>query len=196
MSEQPVSPEVTAAPVDCCAPLAECCADFKKLLRASKAILLLRGLIFLILGVLLWAHPVAAMTAIVIVLGIYILFEGGLMLGAAFGVRGRMRTMLTINAIALLLLGLAAIVAPLWMGEFAVIFFGVWQLMSGIQCLIFPSSNGLSKTGAILSGILSLLAGLFFIGAPLFGLVVFGVLFAVLFFISGVLMLIAGFSLR
>lgn len=170
--------------------------NFEKLLRASKALLFLRGLIFLFFGGMMLVHPAAAITLIVIVLGVYILFESGTMFHAAFCTSGKARTMLLINAIALLLLGLAAVIAPVWMGEFAVIFFGVWQLMTGIQCLLFPASTGAGKTGTILSGILAVLVGLFFIGAPLFGLLFFSILFAVLFFVSGALMLAAGFALR
>ncbi len=193
MSDEKNQP-AAAEPVACTVSVMGAAPDFSKFLKASKAALLLRGVIFLIFGLLMLFKPAAAIASIVIILGVYVLFEGITMLISTFSMPKPARPLMLVNAIMLLILGGVSIFAPMMMGQFAIIFFGVWQLMTGLQCLLLPARRG--RAGTVTSGILSIIAGLFFIGAPLFGLLAFAWLFAVLFFVSGLLMLIAGAALR
>jgi len=170
---------------------AECNCLLPGILRASRAALIWRGIVFMVFGVLMLMQPVTTFTVIVLILGVYAIIEGAAMLTGAVQLPRQDRSMLTINGIVLILLGIAAIAFPWIMGEYAIIFLGVWQFISGIQCLILiKSSHHRWKT--FFSGILTIAAGIFFVIAPFIGLLAMTWLFAVLFFITGVLMLYSG----
>lgn len=165
---------------------------FSDFIKASKAAILVRGIVFLLLGIMMFFRPVQTIAVFVMLLGIYVLIEGGVLLFAAFKLHRDARAVLLLNSVILILLGIAAIIMPWRMGEYAIIFFGVWQLISGLQCLFVPAA----RNTTVASGIIALLAGCFLIMAPFIGLLTFAWIFAVLFIITGIFMLVTGFKLK
>jgi uncharacterized membrane protein HdeD (DUF308 family) len=170
---------------------AECNCILPGILKASRAALIWRGIVFMVFGILMLLQPITTFTVIVLILGVYAIIEGAAMLTGALQLPQKTRSMLTINGIVLVLLGIAAIAFPWLMGEYAIVFLGVWQFISGIQCLVLiKSSHHRWKT--FFSGILTIAAGIFFVIAPFIGLLAMTWLFALLFFFTGVLMLYSG----
>ena len=186
MSE-PVEPEVVeAVPVGTG-------SNFERAAAGAGTFLVVRGILFIILGALMLVNPVATITIAIMVMGCYILMEGIFMLRAAYRMTPPGAHPFGCSGIFMVLLGLVALFSPWWLGEMAILFLGVWQLVSGIQCLMFP---GTRTPGTLLSGIFSVLTGLFFLSTPVFGLAALGVLIAIPFFLSGMAMLTGGLSLR
>lgn len=165
------------------------------LLHGARKALIWRGIIFMIFGVLIITRPVPAIAVTVIIAGIYVAIEGAAFLVQALKLPHKFRSMLLLNAVIMILLGLAAIIFPYLMGEYAVIFFGAWQLVNGIQCLYLMKTPG-HRVRSFITGIFSIIAGLFFVLMPLFGLLAMSWLLSALFITSSLIMLATGWSMK
>jgi len=169
-----------------------CRSCLPDILNGPGRILIWRGIVFLLFGVLLWVRPLAAIPIVVMIFGVYVGIEAiAMLIGMMQYPTGSSRALMLLNAVILLLLGVAAVVFPWVMGEYAIIFLGAWQLISGIQCVLL-TSKAKHRAKTFFSGILSILAGIFFIAAPFIGLLTLSWLFAMLFVASGITMLVAG----
>jgi uncharacterized membrane protein HdeD (DUF308 family) len=168
------------------------CPDF---IKTSRAALIWRGVIFIVFALLIFLRPASAITVVVTVFGVYVAIEGAVLFAGALSMLKPTRTTALINAVILLLLAAAAIAFPWMMGEYAIVFFGAWQFISGVQCLVMMR-NSRSKSQTLFSGILSIIAGIFFMTAPFIGLLAMSWVFALLFAISGIMMLITGIALH
>ena len=171
-----------------------CCCIIPSILQSSRGALIWRGVIFIIFGLLMLFKPLPTITVVVVILGIYAALEGVAMLTGAWVLK-RNQSMLLLNGIVLLVLGIAAICFPWLMGEYAIIFMGAWQFISGIQCFFFISRSR-HRWKTLFTGILAIIAGLFFMIAPFIGLLAMTWIFAILFFISGAVMFYNGVLLR
>lgn len=165
------------------------------LLQGARKTLIWRGIIFMIFGVLIITRPVPAIAVTVIIAGIYVAIEGAAFLVQALKLPHKFRSMLLLNAVIMILLGLAAIIFPYLMGEYAVIFFGAWQLVNGVQCLYLMKTPG-HRVKSFITGIFSIIAGLFFVLMPLFGLLAMSWLLSALFITSSLIMLATGWSMK
>lgn len=165
------------------------------LLQGARKTLIWRGIIFMIFGVLIITRPVPAIAVTVIIAGIYVAIEGAAFLVQALKLPHKFRSMLLLNAVIMILLGLAAIIFPYLMGEYAVIFFGAWQLVNGVQCLYLMKTPG-HRVRSFITGMFSIIAGLFFVLMPLFGLLAMSWLLSALFITSSLIMLATGWSMK
>lgn len=168
---------------------------FPDLLHGARRALIWRGIIFMIFGVLILTRPVPTIAATVIIAGVYVAIEGIAILIQAMKLPRKVRSMLVINALIMVLLGVAAVIFPQLMGEYAVIFFGAWQLVNGVQCLYLMKTPG-HRVKSFFTGLFSIAAGLFFIIMPLMGLLAMSWLLAALFITSAAMMLVTGWSLK
>ena len=165
------------------------------LLHGARKTLIWRGIIFMIFGVLIITRPIPTIAITVIIAGIYVAIEGIAILTQALKLPRRVRGMIVINAVIMILLGLAAVIFPYLMGEYAVIFFGAWQLVNGVQCLYLMKTPG-HRVRSFITGMFSIMAGLFFIVMPLFGLLAMSWLLSALFITSALMMLATGWSIK
>ena len=165
------------------------------LLQGARKTLIWRGIIFMIFGVLIITRPVPAIAVTVIIAGLYVAIEGAAFLVQALKLPHKFRSMLLLNAVIMILLGLAAIIFPYLMGEYAVIFFGAWQLVNGVQCLYLMKTPG-HRVRSFITGMFSIIAGLFFVLMPLFGLLAMSWLLSALFITSSLIMLATGWSMK
>lgn len=168
-----------------------CRSCLPDMIHAPGRILIWRGIVFMLFGVLLWVRPLSAIPIVVMVFGIYVAIEAIAGLITLTQWPEGSRALMLLNAIILLLVGIAAIVFPWIMGEYAVIFLGAWQLISGLQC-IFLTRRAKHRAKTFFSGALAIISGIFFIAAPFIGLLTLSWLFAILFIASGITMLVAG----
>lgn len=168
---------------------------FPDLLKGARRTLIWRGIIFMIFGVLILTRPVPTISITVMIAGIYVVIEGIAILIQAMQLPRKVRSMIIINALIMIMLGIAAVIFPQLMGEYAVIFFGVWQLVNGVQCLYLMKTPG-HRVKSFFTGLFSIAAGLFFIIMPLMGLLAMSWLLAALFITSSLMMLATGWSLK
>ncbi len=159
----------------------------RRLFKATRTALFIRGTLFIVFGILLLFQEQRAIPITVMILGIYIIVEGIAMLLKLMRLPGNMQLLFLFNGLLLLLLGVCAVVFPWMMGEYAVIFFGAWQLISGIQFFLLMKTPG-HRVRVFVSGLFSIIAGLFFIFMPLLGLLALTWVFSLLFIATGMMM--------
>ena len=169
----------------------ECSCLLTGMFKATKSALLWRGIIFAVFGVLLLFKPMATFTLIVLILGIYAIIEGAAITASTLQLPGSVRLVVLLNGLALIVLGIAAIIFPWLIGEYAIIFLGIWQLISGIQCLLLLKASH-HRWRTFFTGISAIAAGIFLIIVPFIGLLALTWLFALLFFATGAMMLYSG----
>jgi len=153
--------------------------------HANRSALVIRGLVFLVLGLIGLFRPLGSLAAITIVLGIILLIDsaGSLFLSIAcrrfFGI---------FWSLLLCAAGVAMIVRPLDADTLVVIVLGAWLIVTGVSELL---SVQLSTRKTILSGsgIFSILIGILLVIAPFAGLAAFSWFVALLLLISGAGML-------
>ena len=153
--------------------------------HANRSALVIRGLVFLVLGLIGLFRPLSSLAAVTIVLGIILLIDsaGSLFLSIAcrrfFGIFWSLR---------LCAAGVTMIVRPLEADTLVVIVLGVWLIVTGASELL---SAQVSVKRAILSGsgIFSILIGVLLVIAPFAGLAAVSWLIALLLLISGAGML-------
>jgi uncharacterized membrane protein HdeD (DUF308 family) len=165
------------------------------LLQGARKTLIWRGIIFMIFGVLIITRPIPTIAVTVIIAGIYTVIEGVAIMIQALKLPRKVRGMIVINAVIMILLGTAAVIFPYLMGEYAVIFFGAWQLVNGVQCLYLMKTPG-HRVRSFITGMFSIMAGLFFILMPLFGLLAMSWLLSALFITTDLMMLATGWSIK
>ena len=122
-----------AEPLEGACNCSESAGFLENLLTASRKTLIWRGCIFIVLGILIMLRPVPAIAIIVMLSGIYAIIEGAYALLYSMRMPQRLRALPVLTSILIILLGTAAISFPWIMGEYAIIFWGIWLLLSGFQ---------------------------------------------------------------
>ena len=160
--------------------------------HANRSALLLRGLVFLLVGLFGLFHPVGSMAAVTVILGIFLLLDA---MGALFLAVACRRFSGALWSVLLCALGIAMIVRPIEADVLVAVVLGVWLIVTGVGELL---SARVSPSRIILSGsgVLSILTGILLVAAPFAGLAAFSWLIAVLLLVSGVEMLVLVFGLR
>ena len=160
--------------------------------HANRSALLIRGLVFFLIGLVGLFHPVGSMAAITVVLGIFLLLDA---MGALFLSIACRRFFGVFWSILLCAAGITMIIRPVEADVLIAIVLGVWLIVTGIEELL---SARVSPSRIILSGGggLSILIGVLLAVAPFAGLTAFSWLIALLLLISGAEMLALAISLR
>ena len=130
-------------------------------------LLLLRGILAVIFGVVAFLAPAAALTGIALVVGAYALVDGVAAIVHAFQLRSTNPRWgwLLVSGVVTALAGLAAIILPTFAGFFGGLFVlwtvVFWTVMTGALGLrsAAGAQHGRAKTWGILSGIVSIVFG-------------------------------------
>ena len=164
--------------------------------HANRSALLIRGLIFLVLGLIGLFRPIGSLAAVTIILGIILLIDSA---GALFLSIACRRFFGILWSLLLCAAGVAMIVRPLEADTLVVIVLGVWLIVTGAGELLSVQVSS-RKTILSGSGILSILIGVLLAAAPFVGLTAVSWLVALLLlgFVLGLLRTYGGdfFSLR
>lgn len=160
--------------------------------HANRSALLIRGLVFFLVGLIGLFRPVGSIAAVTVVLGIFLLLDA---MGALFLSVACRRFSGVLWSLLLCASGIAIIVRPVEADMLIAVVLGVWLFITGVGELL---SAQVSPSRMILSGsgVLSILIGIFLIIAPFAGLTAFSWLIALLLLVSGAEMLILAFGLR
>ena len=159
--------------------------------HANRFALLIRGIIFFILGLVGMFRPIGSLAAVTVVLGFLLLLDAA---GALFLTFACRRYLGVFWSLLLCAAGIAMIVKPVETDVLVAVVLGVWLIATGVSELasasVSPSRFFLSG-----SGILSILIGVLLAVAPFAGLAAFSTIVAVLLLISGIGMLALVFRL-
>ena len=160
--------------------------------HANRSALIVRGLIFLILGLIGLFRPIGSLAAVTVILGIFLLLDA---MGALFLSIACRQVFGFFWSLLLCAAGIAMIVRPVEADVLVAVVLGFWMIITGVTELISvhvsPSKFFLSG-----SGILSILIGILLVVAPFAGLEAFSLIVAILLLISGIEMLVLVFGLR
>ena len=160
--------------------------------HANRFALLIRGIVFFILGLIGLFRPIGSLAAVTIVLGFILLLDA---LGALFLTFACRRYLGVFWSLLLCAAGIAMIVNPVKADVLIAVVLGVWLIVTGVSELVSASVSP-SRFFLSGSGILSILIGVLLAVAPFAGLAAFSTIVAVLLLISGIEMLVLVFGLR
>ena len=160
--------------------------------HANRSALIIRGLVFFILGLIGLFRPIGSLAAVTVILGVFLLLDA---MGALFLSIACRQVFGFFWSLLLCIAGISMIVRPVEADVLIAVVLGVWLIITGVSELlsvhVSPSKFFLSG-----SGILSILIGILLAVAPFAGLAAFSTIVAVLLLISGAEMLILVFGLR
>jgi len=161
-------------------------------LKTSGKTMIFRGVLLLVLSGLLFFQPVNTIIVMTRVIGIGVLLDGILLLGAGLRAgEGRGELMIT-NGVMLVLMGCLAIFKPLLVDWLWGIVIGVWVLIAGLQSLFVGGSRMWSS---IFAGVFLVLAGGLIVSSPWIGLLQIAWTIALLLLLIGVVLIVQGFRL-
>jgi uncharacterized membrane protein HdeD (DUF308 family) len=163
--------------------------------------LVLRGIAAIIFGVLTFAWPGATIAILVIFFGVYAMIDGILAIVSAIRAAEHHRRWgaFAIEGIVGILIGLFALFAPVAAAALFVYVLGAWALITGVLEIIAALRLRRHIPGEwalVLTGVLSILFGVFVFFAPLAGAVALIWIIAVYAILFGILWITLGFRLR
>jgi len=161
---------------------------------------LLRGIAAIVFGIIAFVSPAATLLALVIVFGIYAIFDGVLAVVTAFQIRevAKHWWVVLLEGLAGILFGIIALVYPLITAGALLLLIAFWAVVTGIMEIIAAirlRREITNEWSLILTGIFSVILGVMLFVFPGAGLALVWTigLYAVFF---GVLMIIFGFEVR
>ncbi|MCQ2378736.1 MAG: DUF308 domain-containing protein [Victivallaceae bacterium] len=159
----------------------------KKFVDYSRGVLLFRGILIVVFGILMFTDFTAIINLVTMILGIVLLVDGGATLIGMFAGR-KVSASLIASSLFLIIFGILALKQPFAINTLILVVIGIWLAAGGIQEIVF-CFTAKRPFLSILSGILSLLAGALFIISPWSGLAAIGTLLGILLVVSGVTMI-------
>jgi uncharacterized membrane protein HdeD (DUF308 family) len=160
----------------------------------------LRGVLAIVLGAIALAMPVAALAALALVFGIYMIADGiiGIVAGVRAGRAGARWVWLVIEGLLSIVAGGIAVILPGLALLTFVLLVAVWAVVSGIALLVaaFRLEKPAGRGWMILGGLLSAAWGILLFLSPITGGIVLALWIGAYGIAFGVLMLVLAVRLR
>lgn len=142
----------------------------KDLLTATWKMLLLRGAIAIVFGIILIAWPDTTIVVLVVLWGIWAVIDG-IGLAAQIFARGTstgQKVLVAVLALVAIVAGLVAITRPGLAASAVTWFLGIWLIIRGVFELVgaFTSSSTMPRWLLVLGGLLDLVLGGLFVANP------------------------------
>ncbi len=142
----------------------------KDLLTAAWKLLLLRGVIGIVLGIVLMAWPQATIVVLMVLVGIWALIDGVGLAAQVFaeGASAGQRVFFGVMALIALVVALVAIFRPGTAASVVTWFIGIWLLVRGLFELVgaFSSTIATPRWLLVLGALLDLVLGWLFVTNP------------------------------
>ncbi len=165
--------------------------------KISRTALIVRGILFIVFGLLVLANPNGFFKILTIAAGIVILLEGAVLLTAALnGPAGSGRILRIVLAVLVLLFGIAALTVPLQVDKLFAVVLGIWLAAGGIEGLAALSAAGRARTMAVVSSLIALAAGIVLIVLPFAGITAIGWIIGLLLIFAGAFQSAAGMAMK
>ncbi|GAA0653951.1 HdeD family acid-resistance protein [Brevundimonas lenta] len=161
--------------------------------------LLLRGLLSIVFGILVFTLPGHTLLGLVFFYGAYAIIDGLFSIGGAFKSGASGRTMLFLSGLISIVAGLAAMA---WPGLTAVVFVWIlafWSVARGLTEIFVAirlRKEISNEWMLILAGVISVLFGIALFSSPAFGVVVILWMIGAWALLFGILLVILSFRLR
>jgi uncharacterized membrane protein HdeD (DUF308 family) len=142
----------------------------KDLLTAAWKLLLLRGVIGIVLGIILVAWPQATIVVLMVLVGIWALIDGIGLAAQVFdkGAGAGQRVLFGVMALVALVVALVAIFRPGLAASAVTWFIGIWLLVRGLFELVgaFSSTVAAPRWLLVVGALLDLVLGWLFVANP------------------------------
>jgi uncharacterized membrane protein HdeD (DUF308 family) len=171
----------------------------KDLLSVGWKMLILRGVIAVVIGILVIAWPIESAIAFVLLWGFWALFDGVGDLIQAFQPESKgNRLWLVVMGVISLIVAFFAIFSPAMAATALTWILGIWLIVRGVFELIaaFSSTLAMPRWLLLLSAGVSIVIGILFVANPGAGAVGIAVLLGIMALIWGVVFLVLGFLVR
>ena len=168
--------------------------QLNSILKMTRGMIIFRAMIMLIIGVCMIFAPLQTLWWMTICIGAFVLIDGVMLLSASLQSKNELQGVMLINAALLIILGVFSLISPLIMDMVWVMMLGIWQLLAGLQYL-FLRKRTRHTFFTLVTGILSVLAGLFFLLLPFGGLLAATWLIAIVLLTSSVMNFVTAFKL-
>ena len=156
--------------------------------HASRPVLLLRGLIFFVLGLFGVFHPDFVLTAVTMFVGgVLLLFAVASFLMAGRG--GRVSTSMLLLFLALGAIGVGLLIWPLFFDRILMVVFGVWLIFTGVWSILAVQTR-FGQFVMPAPGLVATLIGVLLVVAPFIGVAAVSWTAALLMLLSGLEMLL------
>jgi len=165
--------------------------------RSWQASLFL-GIVTLILGIIVAAHPTGSLNVIAVLLGILVIISGIFHLIRVFDTNEPHRVWLGIAGLLFIVVGVILIRHLHLTRAIIGLFIGIAWIIQGVVALIAGISGG-SREGRgwwIAFGVISIIAGIVVTATPASSLSVLAVLFGIWFIVMGIFEIIGAFMIR
>jgi uncharacterized membrane protein HdeD (DUF308 family) len=156
------------------------------------------GIVTLILGIIVAAHPTGSLNVIAVLLGILLIISGIFHLIRVFDTSEPHRVWLGIAGLLFIVAGVILIRHLHLTRAIIGLFIGITWIIQGVVALIAGISGG-SREGRgwwIAFGVISIIAGIVVIATPASSLSVLAVLFGIWFIVMGIFEIIGAFMIR
>ena len=159
---------------------------------------LLAGLVTMVLGALLTFHPTGTLSFVMIIMGIGIVLGGVVSLVAALDPADEHRGLHSVGGIVQVIVGVLLLRHLHWGIAIIGLLIGISWIIQGIAGLIvgFVGGQNRSQLWPILFGLVSLVAGIVVVVAPIHSTKTLAILLGIWFLFLGLVGLISGFALR
>jgi uncharacterized membrane protein HdeD (DUF308 family) len=172
----------------------------KDLLTAAWKLLLLRGVIGIVLGIVLIAWPQATIVVLMVLVGIWALIDGIGLAAQVFakGAGTGQRVFFGVMALVALVVAIFAIFRPGVAASAVTWFLGVWLLVRGLFELVgaFSSTISAPRWLLVLSALLDLVLGWLFVANPGTAAVAVAVVIGILAIAWGVVFVVLALAAR
>jgi uncharacterized membrane protein HdeD (DUF308 family) len=167
-------------------------------LTGSWQAAILLGVLTLILGIIVTAHPTGSLNVIAVLLGILLILSGIFHLIRVFDPAEPHRIWLGIAGLLFIVIGVVLIRHLHLTRSLIGLIIGITWIVQGLAALIGGIGGGAREGRAwwIVFGVISLIAGIVVAATPADSLTALAVLLGIWFIIMGVLEIIGGFILR
>ena len=161
--------------------------------HASRSVLLLRGLVLFVIGILGVMNPVLVLTTVTMILGGVVL----LFAVAAFLMtwnKGRVSAALLLLFVLLGIAGLGMLIYPLYLDMFLMVVCGVWLIFVGVWSIL-AAQKRFGQLLLPMPGLVAALIGLLLVVAPFIGVAAISWTAALLMLLFGAQMLLLALGL-
>ena len=175
-------------------------ARAQTLAKQAKWSLILRGIVSILFGILVWIWPGISLLVLIILFGIFALVSGVFALAAAFQAHRSHRGWWLLAVSGVLCIA-AGIIAFVWPGETAMVLLyviAIWAIVTGVSEIAAAFSAGRTAVDEwllVISGILSIIFGILLFVFPAVGLLALVWLVGIYAILYGIMLITSAFSI-
>jgi uncharacterized membrane protein HdeD (DUF308 family) len=154
------------------------------------------GVLSVIAGVVVVLKPSNSLSAIAVVIGIFVLIEGIVALVAAIGHDTQGRGLLVVFGVLSLIVGVFLIRHPIHGVTFVALLVGVWLIAMGAIRLVQAFEEHEHRGWRLLVAVVEMIAGIVIVSDPNIGIATLALLLGIALILNGIALAVAGFVLR